>query len=70
MRLVSVEKVVDSPRRGGMIVMECGAAFVGRNGMPKMFDTLQIVFYEVVRAQSDFYARRDTDIVRPVAKKP
>jgi hypothetical protein len=38
--------------------------------MLKMFDPLQIVFYEVLRAKSDFYDRRDTDVVRLVAKKP
>jgi len=70
MPLVPVQQVVDSLKRGGIVVMECGADYVGRNGMLKMFDPLQIVFYEIVRAKSDFYDRRDTDVVRLVAKKP
>jgi protein-L-isoaspartate O-methyltransferase len=70
MPLVPVQKVVDSLKPGGIVVMECGADYVGRNGMLKMFDPLQIVFYEIVRAKSDFYDRRDTDVVRLVAKKP
>jgi len=70
MPLVPVQKVVDSLKRGGIVVMECGADYVGRNGMLKMFDPLQIVFYEIVRAKSDFYDRRDTDVLRLVAKKP
>jgi SAM-dependent methyltransferase len=70
MPLVPVQKVVDSLKRGGIVVMECGADYVGRNGMLKMFDPLQIVSYEVVTAKSDFYDRRDTDVIRLVAKKP
>jgi len=70
MPLVPVQKVVDSLKHGGIVVMECGADYVGRNGMLKLFDPLLIVFYEVVSAKSDFYDRRDTDVVRLVAKKP
>jgi protein-L-isoaspartate O-methyltransferase len=68
--LVPVQKVVDSLKPGGIVVMECGADFVGSNGMLHMFDTLQIVHYEIVRAKSDFYDRRETDVVRLVARKP
>ena len=50
--------------------MECGADFVGRNGMLTIFDPFQIVSYEIVRAKSDFYNRRETDVLRMVAKKP
>jgi len=70
MPLVPVERVLDSLKPGGIVVMECGADFVGRNGMLRMFDALQIEFYEMVRAKSDFYDRRDTDVLRMVAKKP
>ena len=68
--LVPVERVLDSLKPGGIVVMECGADFVGRNGMLKMFDPFQIVSYEIVRAKSDFYDRRETDVLRMVAKKP
>lgn len=70
MPLVPVQRVVDSLKHGGIVVMECGADFVGRNEMLKKFDALQIVFYEIVRAKSDFYDRRETDVLRLVAKKP
>jgi SAM-dependent methyltransferase len=70
MPLVPVERVLNSLKPGGIVVMECGADFVGRNGMLKMFDPLQIVSYEIVRAKSDFYDRRETDVLRLVAKKP
>jgi SAM-dependent methyltransferase len=70
MPLVPVQKVVDSLKPGGIVVMECGADFVGRNEMLHLFDGLQIVRYEIVRAKSDFYERRETDVLRLVAKKP
>jgi SAM-dependent methyltransferase len=71
MPLVPIEKVVDSLKPGGVVVMECGADFVnGRNDMLRMFDPLQITHYEIVRAKSDFYDRRETDVLRLVAKKP
>ena len=35
--------------------MECATNFVDRNDMLKMFDPLQIVFYEIVIAKADFY---------------
>jgi SAM-dependent methyltransferase len=70
MPLVPVGKVFDSLEPGGIVVMECGADFVGRNEMLHMFDGLQIVRYEIVRAKSDFYERRETDVLRLVARKP
>jgi hypothetical protein len=47
MPLVPIERVVDSLKNGGIVVMECGADFVGRNEMLKKFDPLQIVHYEI-----------------------
>src|SRR6266550_1524620 len=38
MPLIPVQKVIDSMKRGGIVVMECAADFVGRNEMLKMFD--------------------------------
>lgn len=71
MPLVPIEKVVDSLKPGGVVVMECGADFVsGHNGMLHVFDPLQITHYEIVRAKSDFYDRRETDVLRLVARKP
>jgi SAM-dependent methyltransferase len=71
MPLVPIQKVVDSLKPGGIVVMECGADFVsGRNQMLHMFDPLQIMHYEIIRAKSDFYDRRETDVLRLVARKP
>ncbi len=36
--------------------------------MLKMFDSLQTVRYEIVRAKADFYDLRETDIIRMAAK--
>ena len=70
MPLVPIEKVVNSLKPGGVVVMECGADFVnGRNDLLHMFDPLQITHYEIVRAKSDFYDRRETDVLRLVARK-
>ncbi len=70
MPLVPVEKVIDSLKPGGVVVMECAENYVGRNGMLKMFDALRILRYEIVNAKADFYDRHETDIIRMVAKKP
>jgi len=68
--LVPIQKVVNSLKPGGVVVMECGADFVnGRNDLLHMFDPLQITHYEIVRAKSDFYDRRETDVLRLVARK-
>jgi SAM-dependent methyltransferase len=70
MPLVPIQKVVDSLKPGGIVMMECGAEFVnGRNEMLHIFDPLQIMLYEIVRAKSDFYDRRETDVLRLVAMK-
>jgi SAM-dependent methyltransferase len=71
MPLVPVEKVVDSLKPGGIVVMECGREFNNsRNAMLHLFDPLEIVRYEIVRDKADFYGRRETDVVRLVARKP
>ena len=70
MPLVPVERVIASLKPGGIVVMECGVDFTGRNGMLKLFDGLRIERYEVVRATSDFYDRRQTDVVRLIARRP
>jgi SAM-dependent methyltransferase len=70
MPLVPIERIVDSLKPGGVVVMECGSDFVGRNEMLHIFDSLEIRQYEIVRAKSDFYDRRETDVLRLVAIKP
>jgi SAM-dependent methyltransferase len=70
MPLIPVEKVIASLKPGGIIVMECATHFVGRNGMLKMFDSLEITRYEIVRAKADFDNRMETDVLRLIATKP
>ncbi len=69
MPLVDVRKVIDALKPGGLVVMEFGAGFTGRNGMLRLFDDLQIERYEVTRAVSDFYDRRETDVFHLIARK-
>lgn len=69
MPLIPVERIIDSLKPAGMVVMETAVDFVGRNGMLKMFDALKIVRYEIVQAKADFYGRREWDVLRMVAEK-
>jgi hypothetical protein len=63
--------VIDSLKTGGIVVMECGPEFNNhRNAMLHLFDSLEIVHYEIVRDKADFAGRRETDVVRLVARKP
>jgi SAM-dependent methyltransferase len=71
MPLVPVQKVVDSLKPGGIVVMECGTDFLpDRNAMLHLFDPLVIEHYEIVRDKSDWEGRREVDIIRLVARKP
>lgn len=70
MPLIPVERVLASLKPGGLVVMEAAADYVGRNGMLKMFDALEIKRYEIVHEKADFYDRQEVDIVRLVAVKP
>ena len=71
MPVVPIEKVVGSLKPGGIVVMECGPEFNNsRNAMLHLFDSLEIVHYEVVRDKGDFADRRETDVMRLVARKP
>jgi hypothetical protein len=50
--------------------MECGPEFNNsRNAVLHLFDSLEIVRYEVVRDKGDFADRRETDVMRLVARK-
>jgi len=69
MPFVPVERVLAALKPGGIVVMEAAADYVGRNGMLKMFDALEIRRYEIVHEKADFYERQEVDIVRLVAVK-
>jgi SAM-dependent methyltransferase len=64
------QKVADSLKPGGIVVVECAADWFGRNGIIKVIDPLQIVHYEIVTAPSDFFQRREMEVIRLVARKP
>ena len=69
--LVPVQKVVDSLKPGGIVVMECGQEFVPeRNSILHLFDSLLIARYEIVRTKADWGDRREMDVFRLVARKP
>lgn len=69
MPLVDVRKVIDALKPGGIVVMEFGPGFVGRNGMLHLFDDLLIERYEMTRGVSDFSDRRETEVFRLIARK-
>jgi SAM-dependent methyltransferase len=69
MPLIPIERVLAALKPGGMVVMEAAADYVGRNGMLKMFDALEIMRYEIVHEKADFYERQEVDIVRLIAVK-
>lgn len=69
--LVPVQKVIDSLKPGGIVVMECGQEFVPEpNALLHLFDSLRIVHYEIVRTKADWGDRQEMDVFRLVAQKP
>jgi len=71
MPLVPIQRVLDSLKPGGFVVMECGTDYLpDRNAMLHLFDPLVIEHYEIVREKSDWEGRREVDIIRLVARKP
>jgi SAM-dependent methyltransferase len=71
MPLVPIQRVLDSLKPGGFVVMECGTDYLpDRNAMLHLFDLLVIEHYEIVREKSDWEGRREVDIIRLVARKP
>jgi SAM-dependent methyltransferase len=69
MPLVDVRRVIDALKPGGIVAMEFGPGFVGKNGMLHLFDDLVIERYEMTRAVSDFSDRRETEVYRLIARK-
>jgi SAM-dependent methyltransferase len=69
MPVTDSHKAIQALKQGGIIVMEFGPGFIGRNGMLHLFDDLTIERYTITRGVSDFYDRRETDIFRMIARK-
>ena len=68
---VPVQKIVNSLKPGGIVVMECGTDFLPeRNAMLHLFDPLVIEHYDLVRDKSDWEGRREVEIIRLIARKP
>ena len=66
---MDVRKVIDALKPGGIVIMEFGPGFTGRNGMLHLFDGLLIERYEMTRAVQDFADRRVTEVFRLIARK-
>lgn len=71
MPLVPIQKVVDSLKPGGIVVIVCGMQFnPSQNSILHTWDPLVIEHYEIVRDKSDWEGRRILDIIQMVARKP
>jgi len=71
MPLVPIQKVVDSLKPGGIVVIVCGMQFnPSQNSILHTWDPLVIEHYEIVRDRSDWEGRRVLDIIQMVARKP
>ena len=69
--LVPIEKIVDSLKPGGIVVIACGMEFnPSQNLILHTWDPLVIEHYEIVREKSDWEGRRVLDIIRMAARKP
>ena len=69
--LVPIEKIVDSLKPGGIVVIVCGMEFnPSQNLILHTWDPLVIEHYEIVREKSDWEGRRILDIIHMVARKP
>lgn len=62
-------RVIESLKRGGIVVHEGGGEWFARNAWLKQFDSLRILRYEYVVAKSDYFGRREIPTVRFVAQK-
>jgi len=70
MPLVPIQKVVDSLKPGGIVVVVCGMEFnASRNLILHTWDPLVIEHYEIVRDKSDWEGRRVLDIIQMVGRK-
>jgi SAM-dependent methyltransferase len=67
----SARKAVAALKPGGIVVLESGSMlFPRKDVLPELFAPLRVVQNSEVRAASDFFERREMDILRFVAEKP
>jgi SAM-dependent methyltransferase len=71
MPLVPIQRIVDSLKPGGIVVIVCGMQFnPSQNSILHTWDPLVVEHYEIVREKSDWEGRRVLDIIQMVARKP
>jgi SAM-dependent methyltransferase len=71
MPLVPIQRIVESLKPGGIVVIVCGMQFnPSQNSILHIWDALVIEHYESVRDKSDWEGRRVLDIIQMVARKP
>ena len=67
----SAKKAIAGLKPGGIVVLESGTMlFPRKDVLPELFAPLRVVQNSEVRAASDFFERREMDILRFVAEKP
>jgi len=67
----SAKKAIAGLKPGGIVVLESGSMlFPRKDVLPELFAPLRVVQNSEVRAASDFFERREMDILRFVAEKP
>jgi hypothetical protein len=62
-------KLTESLAPGGILVVEGSAEWWGSNGLLKMFPALHVLHYEDTLAASDFFNRRQMQVIRFCAEK-
>jgi SAM-dependent methyltransferase len=65
----SAAKVVESLAPGGVVIFEGAQEWAGTNGLLKMFPSLRVLHYEDIQTKSDFFGRREMQVVRYCAQK-
>jgi len=65
----TADRVVQGLKRGGVVVVESGRTWYPQNGLLEMFRPLRVLHYSDERAPSDFFQRRDMNVVRLCAEK-
>jgi SAM-dependent methyltransferase len=71
MPLVPIQKIIDSLKPGGIVVIVCGMQFnPSQNSLLHTWDPLVVEHYAIVKEKSDWEGRRVLDIIHMVARKP
>lgn len=63
-------RLIAALKPNGLIVVEHGEDWLPLNGLLKSFEALRILRYENELAPSDFFRRREMQVVRMLAEKP